>query len=148
MMKFKRVELKGYNDEGKAIVYDLELRGNVTIVKGDSGTGKTLMCQVVKQMISYGDKDKIVFDDKNVSSVSVAVLQTYKNKLILFDDADITLRGELLKYVLSDKNNYYILFRRDNYDVHLSPNYYAELVLGNDRVRRLKYTWEKVGWYD
>ena len=148
MMKFKRVELKGYNDEGKAIVYDLELRGNVTIVKGDSGTGKTLMCQVVKQMISYGDKDKIVFDDKNVSSVSVAVLQTYKNKLILFDDADITLRGELLKYVLSDKNNYYILFRRDNYDVHLSPNYYAEIVLGNDRVRRLKYTWEKVGWYD
>ncbi len=147
-MKFKRVELKGYNDEGKAIVYDLELRGNVTIVKGDSGTGKTLMCQVVKQMISYGDKDKIVFDDKNVSSVSVAVLQTYKNKLILFDDADITLRGELLKYVLSDKNNYYILFRRDNYDVHLSPNYYAEIVLGNDRVRRLKYTWEKVGWYD
>lgn len=143
-----KVKLKGYNDEGKAIRYDLELRGNVTIVGGDSGTGRTLMCQVVRQMISYGDRDKLVFDATNASAVSVAVLKTYKSKLILFDDADMILKGNLLKYVLSDKNNYYILFRRDNYDVHLSPNYYAELVLDENRVGRFKYKWEKVGWYN
>lgn len=148
MRELKRIKLKGHNDRGESIRYDLELRGHTIIVVGDSATGKTLMCHVIRQMITYGDTDKIVFDCTTASAVSPKVLSAYKDKLIVFDDADFFVKGALLDYILRDKDNYYILFRRDNFDVHLSPNYYAELVKGEDKVRRLKYRWEKAGWYD
>lgn len=147
-MDFKTIQLIGYNDTGADIKYDLELRGNVTIIKGYSGTGKTLLCQVVRQMIRNGDTSKAVFDSTFTPTVTISALKGCKDKIIFFDDADIVVKGDLLNYILKDKRNYYVLFRRNNFDVHLSPNYYAELVKGEDNVRRLRYYWEKVGWYD
>jgi hypothetical protein len=150
MVKFKKEIIQGISGTNKSryVKYELELRGNVTIIDGDSATGKTLMCQMSKQMIAKGKKSLIVYDTTNMSAVSIDVLKTYKNKLIIFDDADVTVQGKLLEFILNDKRNYYILFRRNNYDVKLSPNYYAEIVKCKDKVRRLKYHFEKVGWFD
>lgn len=148
MLNRKQFNLVGYSDDdGRKIIYSLNLHGNTTIIDGDSGTGKTLMCQVAKQMIANNADYLVTYDTDNKSSLNVNILKQYKNKLIIIDNADLIVYGDILEYILNDRNNHYILFRRNNYDVRLSPNYYAKLVKNDKNIRYLEYLSTNPRWY-
>lgn len=36
-----------------SVVYDLELERRVTVIRGLSGTGKTLLCDLVRRSVNY-----------------------------------------------------------------------------------------------
>jgi tRNA uridine 5-carbamoylmethylation protein Kti12 len=146
-MKFKVLKLNGLNDMDEPIKYEIELRGYVTIVSGNSGTGKTLLCDIVKQHISDGNTKFIVIDATSRGLFDLTFLKNKKGKIIFIDDADLMVSRKILNYILKDRNNYYVMFRRDNYDVHLSPNYYATIVWDTRNIGHFKYDCEVVGWY-
>ena len=152
MYKPKHFELRGTNNAtGDTIKFKLELYGTVTIVKGNSGIGKSLMCEIARQMKKSRPKKDLkieIFDLTNKKDFSIEILSKYKNRLIIVDDANFLVYGDILKYILMDDDNYYILFRRDNYDVKLSPNYYASL--SDDKkngIFELKYECSNKRWY-
>lgn len=144
----KKLVLSGVSNNGNILKYDLDLRGNVTVVKGDSGTGKTLLCKVAKQNIeNYGDKRLAVIDSSNKNIINMESLRNLKGKIIFIDDADLIKQKELFNFIVTDTSNYYIVFKRDSTDIKVSPNYVAIMVKDNNGVRRLQYKFSVEGWY-
>lgn len=146
MYKPKKLQIKGTNSSGDRIVFNLDLRGTVTIIRGYSGTGKTLLCKMARQMIEGGNEDIVVLGPSEWSTIN-SVLSEYRNKIIIIDNADICVGNKVLEHILQDENNYYILMRRNNYGIELSPNYYATLEDDGNMTVKLKYKWNKPRWY-
>ena len=146
MYKPKKLQIKGTNSSGDRIVFNLDLRGTVTIIRGYSSTGKTLLCKMARQMIEGGNEDIVVLGPSEGSTIN-SVLSEYRNKIIIIDNADICVGNKVLEHILQDENNYYILMRRNNYGIELSPNYYATLEDDGNMTVKLKYKWNEPRWY-
>ena len=45
--------------QNKRIRYDFELRRNLTVLRGDSATGKTTLIEMVQEYINNGEENEI-----------------------------------------------------------------------------------------
>ena len=45
--------------QNKRIRYDFELRRNLTVLRGDSATGKTTLIEMIQAFINYGEDSSI-----------------------------------------------------------------------------------------
>ena len=100
----------------------------VTIVGGDSSTGKSFIKDTVQEYYNDAEKAVIeVFDYKR--PVDIAVLRALKNRLIIIDNADILLsdNAEVCKHINEDSYNRYLLFMRSENGIDVSADNYAEL---------------------
>ncbi len=126
--------------------YRLELKGNKNIVKGDSGTGKTYLSDLIesikkKEIQSDYDVDNIII----LNALNVSQLQTFKNKLIIIDRAEFLLDSQAVLYINSDMDNRYLIFSRVPLGVDLSPNHQADFdTQGNVTV--MSYRFDVKGW--
>ena len=112
---------------GKA-VFKLHLRGNVTVLKGDSGQGRTLLAQALEHCIEGGSEEYVAITPKTRVFCTVPHLQLFRNRVIIIDDFDEFKSRAVVNYILRDTANHYILCLRDTRDVHISPFYVANLI--------------------
>lgn len=127
----------GYNfDTGhlyltsKHVIYDLNIRRHITQVIGNSGTGKTLLINLIKDFNNAflnSDSNIKVFSNK----FSINDLD-FSNKLVIIDKSDILITPELSEYINTDIKNIYLIFGRGGLGFALSPNYYGEFILNKD----------------
>lgn len=126
--------------------YRLELRGNKNIVKGNSGTGKTYLSDLIesikkKEIQSEYNVDNIII----LNALNINQLQTFKNKLIIIDRAEFLLDSQAVLYINSDRDNRYLIFSRVPLGVDLSPNHQADFdTQGNMTV--MTYRFDVKGW--
>ena len=105
--------------------YDFELSRNITIVRGDSGTGKSTLFNMVLDYTRNGEKSGINLsapcDCVAVYSDWKQQLKSINNSIIFIDEDyhnDFLKTKDFAKYV-QKSDNYFVLFTRE--DLHELP---------------------------
>lgn len=135
--------------------FRIELRGRITQIDGDSGSGKTLLCNVLKSIksdIKYNNgiydnyfNDIVVFNYKE-NFGGIEDLLNLKDKLIVIDRADtLDFDCSLSRYISSDRNNCYLILARGFINIGISPNCICELK-SIDGIITTFYEFSEKGW--
>lgn len=130
-------------------IFDIKLRGDKVIVRGNSGTGKTLLYNAIdviqrnkNKMSKYAASNIILINEQNIRNI-----KDYENKLIIIDRGDIIINEEVTDVINSDfGTNRYLVFVRKYVGIELSPNYYANMV-NDKKTLRLNYLFNVKGWF-
>lgn len=95
------------------IYFDFKLREPITLVDGDSATGKTLFFKMYQKEVALEHIDDVLFLNLSSANTAEPLIKLTKNKLIIIDNADIVLTDKLALSLRKDKYNQYIIFGRD-----------------------------------
>ncbi len=124
----------------EAVTFDIQLRGRINVVRGAAATGKTYMCNLIRDENPH--KDVVVFE-RGVDSVRD--LTSLSDKLIIIDRADM-LSAEVVEHISQDLNNTYLIMARVPLDLGITPNYIGEFVRDN-RLITMRYNFSVPGWF-
>lgn len=114
------------------LVIDFQLRDRITVISGESATGKTLLCNFIRKVANNKNKTKdycatniIIIDTTNIN-----LMYEIKHKLFIIDNAEITLSKKDIDFI--DNNSYYyenryLVMARDIVGFSISPNHFAEI---------------------
>ncbi len=114
-MKTKILDFK-YMD---IINVHIELKGNYTVLIGNSATGKSYIYETISQHVTENSEENIYcFNIDNVDDsrpqIIIDKLKELNDAIIFIDQADsIFSNTEIRDYVESDRNNYYIIASRN-----------------------------------
>lgn len=120
--------------------YEFEIKRNITIVRGDSGTGKTTLINMLRQAENLGASSGIDV----VCAVPCKILEGVNWKLILehssgtiffIDEENAFIHTEEFAASVKNSDNYYVLVTRENlynlpysveeiYGIHCSGKYH------------------------
>lgn len=133
--------------------FELQMRGRKTIVKGNSGTGKTLIVKRLTDIIENEDVNGLKVSEYSADNIvildrrNISMLQFIKGKLIIIDRADLILTDEkVIEFINADFDNRYLIFARHPMGLRITPNYVGDLYREGKTIR-LKYKFDVVGWY-
>lgn len=99
---------------------NIELRDRITELSGDTATGKTFIYNLIDDYAKENDIQNIKCLDKDFYTklgveAFLEMLKTYKNSIVVIDQANSILRYDKVEDYISydyDSNNYYILIGR------------------------------------
>ena len=120
--------------------YEFEIKRNITIIQGDSATGKTTLINMIRQAENLGPSSGI----EVTCNIPCRVLEGTNWKLILenssrtiffTDEENKFINTEEFAAVVRDSDNYHVLITRENlynlpysveeiYGIHCSGKYY------------------------
>jgi predicted AAA+ superfamily ATPase len=103
--------------ENKRLRYDLDIRRNITIIRGDSATGKTTLIEMLQSAEQDGtasgvslscDKPCVVLDrirwEEN--------LEMIHNSIVFLDEQNHFMESEEFAVKIRQSDNYYVLITR------------------------------------
>ena len=123
-----------------SFIVDFKFTNNITILTGDSGSGKTASFSFIKECmvlnpnilcLSYLDYQKDI----------VGMIQCANRKLIVIDNADVLLDDNIRKYIAVDDKNQYLIIGRNPKNLFTTKENLFELVSenqGEQTVFRIK----------
>lgn len=100
--------------------YEFEIKRNITIVKGDSATGKTTLINMIRQFSNQGNSSGIDL----VCDVPCRVLegidwqiilQNVSGSIFFIDEENSFIRTEQFALAVRDSDNYFVLISRDSF---------------------------------
>ena len=110
-MKSKPVVMDHFSTIHTSFVVDFTFTNNITILMGDSGTGKTATFSFIKECMAVNPRIlclNYLDYQKNIKEI----ITNTEGKLIVIYNADILLDDDARKYIsLDDKNQYLIIGR-------------------------------------
>lgn len=110
-MKSKPVVMEHFSTVHSSFIVDFTFKNNITILMGDSGTGKTAAFSFVRECMAVNPKI-LCFNYLDYQKDMKDVISKTEGKLIVIDNADILLNNDTRKYIsLDDKNQYLIIGR-------------------------------------
>lgn len=110
-MKSKPIVMEHFSTVHSSFIVDFTFKNNITILMGDSGTGKTATFSFVRECMAVNPKIAC-FNYLDYQKDIKDVISKTKGKLIVIDNADILLNNDTRKYIsLDDKNQYLIIGR-------------------------------------
>ena len=128
---------------------DFELRPPITIIQGDSSTGKTLFYQWLdawRRLPENKEKYANVVLLNHSSEINDILGKV--GKLFVIDNADILLcdTPDVVEHISLDYDNQYVIICRRPYNFGMSPNHYATIVESDNKFT-LSYEFNVDGWY-
>lgn len=122
----------------------LKFNNRITIVGGDSATGKTYTFKALKDYSSISSTPYI-FIDYGSRNMFRPGIKRANGCMIVIDNADILLNSEDKKMILNDENNQYLIFSRSCIGYGTPIEKIAELRL-NREYHRIEMTYpNKIG---
>lgn len=89
-------------------------KNNITIIMGESGSGKTTVFEILQEASLEDDRLLCInYLDKRKGRDIDELIQNATGKLIVIDNADILLTEGLRKYIAFDSKNQYIIIGRN-----------------------------------
>ena len=125
--------LEHYTNGNYDIELDLHFLYDLTLVFGDSATGKTLFYNLMRAE-SVNNKQIVCLDLASPSEVLRPLLKETSDKLIVIDNADVLLDNNARHYITSNRRNQYIILGRNPYGLGVGRKNYAEFVIADDKV--------------
>lgn len=113
--------------------YDLSFDDRITLVGGDSGTGKTVlyeMLQDLKMTDSYRAIKLFNYQSENIWES----LEKCRDNFIVIDNADILIDDEIRKFINFEFSNQYMLFLRNCDGLNVSDQSFKILKLENNKI--------------
>ena len=110
-MKSKPVVMEHFSTVHTSFVLDFKFTSNITILTGDSGTGKTASFSFIKECMAL-NPDIMCLNYLDYQKNIADIIKNASGKLIVIDNADLLLNDDMRKYIaLDDKNQYLIIGR-------------------------------------
>lgn len=111
-MNCKPIVMEHFYTVHTSFVIDFQFTNNITILIGNSGTGKTASYSFLLE--SRSEDDRIVcFNYTDIKSDIKRIIESLEGKLIVIDNADILLDQTTRKYITFDSKNQYLIIGRD-----------------------------------
>ncbi|MEE1010232.1 MAG: ABC transporter ATP-binding protein [Agathobacter sp.] len=139
-MKSKPIVMEHFSTEHTSFVLDFEFTNNITVLTGDSGTGKTASFSFIKEcMVLNPDIVCLNYLDyqKNIGDI----IRNAEKKLIVIDNADVLLDDDIRKYIALDDKNQYLIIGRNPKNLFATKENLFELVSekqGEQTILKLK----------
>ena len=110
-MKSKPVVMNHFSTVHTSFVIDFIFENNITILMGDSGTGKSASYSFIKECMSM-NPDILCINYLDYQKDIGEMIKSVTGKLIVIYNADFLLSDNIRKYIaLDDKNQYLIIGR-------------------------------------
>lgn len=134
MTTYKREIIPG------VLEFDLEFKSGLTVICGDSATGKTYFCSFLKEE-DNSNKNMIFLDfTANPKVLDYVLSKEINNTIIVIDNADIVLKDSKYRtYVRKDTSNQYILMMRNFRGIVRGPQSVARMMKKGNKIV-LNYT--------
>jgi hypothetical protein len=99
--------------------YKFEIRRNITIIKGDSATGKTTLVDMVREYYENGkqsgielqcDKTCVVLEGRRWK----VLLEDIHDSIVFIDEGNSFITTDEFSSALKDSDNYYVIVTRES----------------------------------
>lgn len=113
--------------------YTLQFTSRITLVRGDSATGKTYLYQLledIKQLEQYNNIKLFNYKSDDFHTA----LRACHDKFIVIDNGDTILEGEDRIYINFEKSNQYLLFLRNCDGLNVSAESFTILQEDNYNI--------------
>ena len=113
--------------------YDLKFDDRITLVGGDSGTGKTVLYGMLEDLRMTEEYRSIKLFNYKTDGFFGQLTQC-KNRFIVIDNADILIDDEVRRFINFEFSNQYMLFLRNCDGLNVSDKSFRVMRLCNNRV--------------
>ena len=113
--------------------YDLEFDDRITLVGGDSGTGKTVLYEILEDLRLTDEYKNIKLFNYRSDNFENSLKQC-KNNFIVIDNANILMNDEIRKFINFEFSNQYMLFLRNCDGLNVSDKSFRVLKFDNNRI--------------
>ena len=111
-MKSKPIVMEQFSTVHSSFIVDFVFKNNITILMGDSGTGKTAAFSFIRECMAVNPKI-MCFNYLDYQKDIKELISKNEGKLIVIDNADILLDDETRKYISLDDRNQYLIIGRN-----------------------------------
>lgn len=104
--------------QNKRIRYDFEIRRNITVVRGDSATGKTALVDMIREHYENGEASAIeLICDKECTVLDgrtwAGQLSMMKDSIVFIDEGNDFVMGDAFASAIQNTDNYYVIVTRE-----------------------------------
>lgn len=104
--------------ENRKTRYMFTIRRNLTIIRGDSATGKTTLIDMVREYAENGENSGITLSCKCPCVVLEgvnwqSVLPNYQNSIVFIDEGNTFITTKEFAHAIAHTDNYYVIATRD-----------------------------------
>lgn len=129
----KQMIYKNITFKADPFSYDLVFEDRITLVGGDSGTGKTVLYEMLEDLRLTEEYKAIKLFNYKSDNLLEAIKQCRDN-FIVIDNADILITDEVRRYVNFEFSNQYMLFLRNCDGLNVSDRSFKILKFDNNRI--------------
>jgi predicted ATP-binding protein involved in virulence len=126
-MQSKPVIMEHFSTVHSSFVVDFTFKNNITILMGDSGTGKTVAFSFIRDCMALNPKIFCLNYLDYQKDIEKNIRQT-QGKLIVIDNADILLDDDTRKWISLDDKNQYLIIGRNPKNLFATKENFVELV--------------------
>ena len=111
---------------------DFDLRNNITMLMGDSGSGKTTVFDIIQEAAVEDNRLLCVNYLSKTQDIDIEkIIRGAKGKLVVIDNADVILTDKLRKHIALDGENQYIIIGRNPSNLLTTKDNLYELEVTN-----------------
>jgi archaellum biogenesis ATPase FlaH len=129
----KQMIYKNISFDADPFSYDLVFEDRITLVGGDSGTGKTVLYEMLEDLRLTDEYKAIRLFNYKSDNLLEAIKQC-RDSFIVIDNADILMNDEVRRFVNFEFSNQYMLFLRNCDGLNVSDTSFKVLKLDNNRI--------------
>lgn len=126
-MKSKPLVMDHFSMVHTSFIVDFRFTNNITILTGDSGTGKTLAFSLIRECMAVNPK-LLCINYLDYQSDIKDMISRADGKLVVIDNADILLDDDTRKYISLDDTNQYLIIGRNPKNLFATKENLFELV--------------------
>ncbi len=127
-MIYKRIAFKA-----DPFSYDLVFGDRITLVGGDSGSGKTVLYEILEDLRLTDEYRAIKLFNYKSDNLFDSIIQC-RDSFIVIDNADILMNDEIRKFINFEFSNQYLLFLRNCDGLNVSDKSFKVLKLDHNRI--------------
>lgn len=113
--------------------YDLVFDDRITLVGGDSGTGKTVLYEMLEDLRLTDEYKAIKLFNYKSDNLLESIKQC-RDSFIVIDNADILIDNDVRKFINFEFSNQYMLFLRNCDGLNVSDKSFKVMKLYNNRI--------------
>ena len=113
--------------------YDLKFADRITLVGGDSGTGKTVLYEMLED-IRLTDMYKAINLFNYKSDNFLEEIKQCRNNFIVIDNADTLINNAVRRFINFELSNQYMLFLRNCDGLNVSDKSFKVLKADGNRI--------------
>ena len=129
----KQMIYKNITFKADPFSYDLVFDDRITLVGGDSGTGKTVLYEMLEDLRLTDEYKAIKLFNYKSDNLLESIKQC-RDSFIVIDNADILIDDEIRRFINLEFSNQYMLFLRNCDGLNVSDKSFKVLKLDNYRI--------------
>lgn len=129
-MRSKPIVMDHFFTIHTAFIVNFKFTNNITILMGDSGTGKTATFSFIRECMAI-DSRILCLNYLDYQKDIMTTVSNTQGKLIVIDNADILLSDDIRKYISLDDKNQYLIIGRNPKNLFATKENLFELVNKN-----------------